>query len=83
MNDPIAQQSEPRDETGTHDPSRTGAEMEAGRVRLILFFCLAVFVAGWSANTLLAANDGALEIFIDGLLPIFEWLLRLPEYFIS
>ncbi|MDA1089171.1 MAG: hypothetical protein O3A85_02495 [Proteobacteria bacterium] len=48
----------------------------------IIAFCLVVLVLGWGINALLVVNDGALRVFIETFLPIFQWLLRLPEHFI-
>ena len=39
-------------------------------------------VVGWSVNYLLVGNDKFLHFFIVTFLPIFEFLLRLPEHLI-
>ena len=48
----------------------------------VVALCLVAVVMGWSVNFLLVVNDGALQIFIETLLPVFQWLLRLPEHFV-
>ena len=78
MNNPKTSSPDGRDTPDAGDPPT----IRTARSRLIVILCLAVVVAGWAVNGLLVANDWFLGYFINVLLPVFEWLLRLPEHLI-
>jgi hypothetical protein len=79
MNNPMTRPPDRRDAPDAGDPPTVGT----ARSRLIVILCLAVVVAGWAVNGLLVvADDRVLGLFIDALLPVFEWLLRMPEHLI-
>ena len=64
--------------------AKTDSHAQAGDVGplVVVIICLTVVVVGWSVNYLLVGNDKFLHFFIVTFLPIFDFLLRLPEHLI-